>query len=100
MSSKVFGAILASALIVMPLAATAQQIDPETLFRNVRVFNGTSGQLSAPTNVLVRGNKIAAIGESSTSSGATVIEGGGRTLMPGLIDAHTHIMLEACRKWS
>ena len=66
----------------------------ETLFRNVRLFDGRSDRLSAPTNVLVRGNRIAAIGEAATAgAGATVIEGGGRTLMPGLIDAHAHIMM-------
>jgi len=64
----------------------------ETVFRNVRVFDGTSGTLSAPESVLVRGNEIAAIGVAASSPNATVIEGGGRTLMPGLIDAHTHLM--------
>jgi imidazolonepropionase-like amidohydrolase len=66
---------------------------PETLFRNVRVFDGVGPALSPPTDVLVRGNLIAAIGAGARSSGATVIEGRGRTLMPGLIDAHVHIPL-------
>ncbi|MGH8335296.1 MAG: amidohydrolase family protein, partial [Gammaproteobacteria bacterium] len=65
---------------------------PDTLFRNVRVFDSAHGTLSAPTTVLVRGNKIASVGDAAASSDATVIDGGGRTLMPGLIDAHTHIM--------
>jgi imidazolonepropionase-like amidohydrolase len=46
---------------------------------------------SAPTNVLVRGNVIAAVGSGRAGSGATIIAGNGRTLMPGLIDAHVHI---------
>jgi imidazolonepropionase-like amidohydrolase len=67
-----------------------------TVFRNVRVFNGTSASLSAPTTVVVRGTVIASIGGSVlTSPGATVIEGGGRTLMPGLIDAHWHSAMAA-----
>lgn len=68
-----------------------------TLFQNVRVFNGTTDSLSAPSNVLVRGNKIEKI---STSPIATdrradtrLIDGGGRTLIPGLIDMHWHAML-------
>jgi imidazolonepropionase-like amidohydrolase len=62
-----------------------------TVFRNVRVFNGTGAALSAPTTVVVRGSVIASIGGNApTVPGATVIEGGGRTLMPGLIDAHWH----------
>ena len=74
-------------------AALAQQAAPETLFRNVRVFDGKSERLSAPTDVLVRGGVIASIGGASAGAGATVIDGGGRTLMPGLIDAHWHTML-------
>ena len=42
--------------------ATASAPAPETLFQNVRVFDGKSATLSSPTSVLVRGNKIAAIG--------------------------------------
>jgi imidazolonepropionase-like amidohydrolase len=64
----------------------------ETLFRNGRVFDGNSAALSALTSVLVRGNKITAIGDAAQSASATVFDGGGRTLMPGLIDAHTHLM--------
>lgn len=73
-------------------AAGAQTLPAaETLFRNVRVFSGTGTSLSAPTNVLVRGNVIAAIGNAAAAPGATVIDGGGRTLMPGLIDTHVHM---------
>ena len=62
----------------------------EILFRNVRVFDGVSPRLSAPTDVLVRGNQIAGVGRGATST-ARVVEGAGRTLMPGLIDAHCHL---------
>jgi imidazolonepropionase-like amidohydrolase len=66
----------------------------ETLFTNVRVFDGTSPALSAPTSVLVRGKIIAAIGPAARKgAGTSVIDGRGRTLMPGLIDAHVHIPL-------
>jgi imidazolonepropionase-like amidohydrolase len=81
-----------------PNAADAQtaapagaEAPPEVLFRDVRVFDGTNANLSSRTNVLVRGNLIVAIGADSASPNATVIDGGGRTLMPGLINAHTHI---------
>lgn len=68
---------------------------PEVIFRDVRVFDGTSGGLSGPTAVLVRGNTIAAIGAGAipANPAATVIDGKGRTLMPGLIDAHVHMMM-------
>jgi imidazolonepropionase-like amidohydrolase len=65
------------------------------LFENVRVFDGTSERLSPPRNVLVVGNTIQTISEGPITPPAagtlTRIAGNGRTLMPGLIDAHTHL---------
>src|SRR5215471_18195306 len=68
-----------------------------TLFQKVRIFDGKSSDLSAPSNVLVRANRIERISTSpiAVDSGTRVIDGGGRTLMPGLIDAHWHAMLIA-----
>jgi imidazolonepropionase-like amidohydrolase len=66
------------------------------LFQGVRIFDGKSGRLSDASHVLVRGNKIERISTSpipvDRRSDTQIIDGGGRTLMPGLIDAHTHIM--------
>jgi imidazolonepropionase-like amidohydrolase len=70
---------------------------PATVFENVRIFDVKSGQLSGPSHVLVRGNKIERISSSKIATDgmpdAVVIHGEGRTLMPGLIDAHWHAML-------
>jgi imidazolonepropionase-like amidohydrolase len=63
----------------------------QILFTNVNVFDGTSEGLLANANVLVEGNMIAAVSvDPIEADGATMIDGGGRTLMPGLIDAHRH----------
>jgi len=66
------------------------------LFENVRIFDGSSDRLSVSSNVLVVGNVIKQISSAPIASAPTTsvtrIAGGGRTLMPGLIDAHTHIM--------
>ena len=66
-----------------------------TLFVNVNVFDGASLSIRENVSVLVSGNKIAAIasGTMATPNGAKVIDGGGRTLMPGLIDNHVHIFM-------
>ena len=68
-----------------------------TLFENVRIFDGKSATLSPPSNVLVRGNRIERISSSpiptDRSATTVLIDGGGRTLMPGLIDMHWHTML-------
>jgi imidazolonepropionase-like amidohydrolase len=72
--------------------AQAQQ-SPAVLFQNVRIFDGKNGALSAPSNVLVRNNKIERISAAAITADAQVVNGGGRVLMPGLIDAHWHAML-------
>jgi imidazolonepropionase-like amidohydrolase len=68
-----------------------------TLFQNVRIFDGKSSTLSGPRNVLVRGNQIERISTdpipTDRSATTVLIDGAGRTLMPGLIDAHWHTML-------
>ena len=93
---------------------TTERENPEiTLFTNVTVFDGESGKLLDGHDVLVVGNLIREVRpgipagavsrpEASTGgfgagqgAGARVIDGGGRTLMPGLIDAHWHAMLAA-----
>jgi imidazolonepropionase-like amidohydrolase len=64
----------------------------DTLFQNVRVFDGRSERLSGPTDVMVRGKTITSIGPSQQhAAGTAVIDGRGRTLMPGLIDVHVHL---------
>jgi len=62
------------------------------LFNNVRILDG-SGQQPYAGSVLVQGNRIRAVGRSATALGsanATVIDGAGATLMPGMVEAHTH----------
>ncbi len=80
-----------SALIAFAAPAMAQA-PRETLIRDVRIFDGRSERLSAPTDVLIRHNTIAAIGATQgVAAGTALIEGRGRTLMPGLIDIHVHL---------
>jgi imidazolonepropionase-like amidohydrolase len=90
--------VVAAGLLLPSVAAVAQQAaDPVTLFENVRIFDGKGSTLSAPANVLIRGNKIERISPEpivvDRRADTRIISGGGRTLMPGLIDAHWHAML-------
>jgi imidazolonepropionase-like amidohydrolase len=68
-----------------------------TLFQNVRIFDGKSSTLSGPSNVLVRGKQIERISTAAVPGdlgvNTVVIDGGGRTLMPGLIDMHWHTLM-------
>jgi len=77
--------------------AEAQAPPPAAvIFENVRIFTGASAQLSSPSHVLVVGNTIKTISSAPIAdppaAPVTRIRGEGRTLMPGLIDAHTHLM--------
>ena len=83
-----------AAALAMVAAVSTAAIADDVLFENVRIFDGRGAELSPPSNVLVRGNLIDAISvEPIPAEDATRIDGGGRTLMPGLIDAHWHTML-------
>ena len=82
------------------LAPFATPAGPQpTLFQNVRIFDGRSATLSAPSNVLVRGNTIARISAGpitfEADANVRVIAANGRVLMPGLIDAHWHAFMAA-----
>ncbi|MCT9077367.1 amidohydrolase family protein [Streptomyces fulvoviolaceus] len=64
-----------------------------TLFTDVQVFDGT-GRDPFPAQVLVEGNRITEVADRiprDRRSEARVIDGGGGTLLPGLVDAHTHL---------
>jgi imidazolonepropionase-like amidohydrolase len=77
--------------------ASASAGDAVTLFENVRIFDGKGASLSTPSSVLIRGNIIERISTQpipvDRRADTRIIDGGGRTLMPGLIDAHWHAML-------
>lgn len=86
--------VLLLSLVMSAHAAAQAPAAAGTLFTNVRVFDGRSGNVSAPSHVLVQGNRIARISSAPIAApGAVVIDGQGRTLMPGLIDVHWHAML-------
>lgn len=63
----------------------------QTIIINVKIFDGTHEKLITGKDVLIENNLIKKIGSKLTAEGATVIDGGGRTLMPGMIDAHVHL---------
>lgn len=89
--------LIAIAALCLANAAHAAEPPALTLFENVRIFDGRSDKLTGAMNVLIRGNTIDVISENpipvEDASSATIVAGDGRTLMPGLIDAHWHAML-------
>jgi imidazolonepropionase-like amidohydrolase len=87
--------ILAAIFAFSNIASAQESTEPKRiLFTNVNVFDGVNDSLEMNTSVLVEGNLIAAVGPSiNLPEGSEVIDGGGRTLMPGIIEAHGHLML-------
>ncbi|WFU46161.1 metal-dependent hydrolase family protein [Sinorhizobium terangae] len=77
----------ASAQLQSPPPAPARPI----LFTNIRLFDGTSPTLREGVKVLVEGNRIKSVEDGGAPAEALTIDGAGGVLMPGLIDAHTHL---------
>src|ERR1051325_9301177 len=82
-----------SIVALLGLNATHAQTTRETLIRNATVLTITHGTLQN-TDVLLRNGKIAAIGKNLNAPNARIIDGTGKYVMPGIIDCHSHSMLD------
>ena len=81
-------------------AQSTTQSSTETLIKNATVLTITHGVLEN-TDVLIRRGKIAGVGKNlNASSSARVIDGTGKYVMPGIIDAHSHSMLDTINEGS
>lgn len=81
---------LLAILIALPLVAQERV----TLIRNATILTVTNGTI-ANGSVLIRGSKIAAVGANVTApANATVIDGTGKFVLPGIIDTHSHTGVE------
>nr|WP_319394500.1 amidohydrolase family protein [uncultured Desulfobacter sp.] len=70
------------------------EVTNKILITDVNIFDGNSEKLAMSMSVLIEGNKIAKIAKAIPGSGdMKIIEGGGRTLMPGFMDIHAHLYL-------
>src|SRR5881409_3971443 len=89
-------------LLCLFVATVAQTPAPQSyVLRPARIFDGESAQLHDGWVVVVRGEKIEAAGPVSSvriPAGARSIDLPGLTLMPGLIDAHSHVLLHPYRR--
>ena len=80
--------------VVLMAGSTAYAQSTETLIKNATVLTVTRGTLTN-TDVLLRNGKIAAVGKNlNASANARVIDATGKFVMPGIIDAHSHSMLD------
>ncbi|OHX64512.1 metal-dependent hydrolase family protein [Flammeovirga pacifica] len=79
-------------LFILLYVLTSYQLFAQngTLIKNVDVFDGKNEQLRKGVDVLIQGNKVHKIAKNIKADSVEVIEGNGKTLIPGLIDAHWH----------
>jgi imidazolonepropionase-like amidohydrolase len=88
-------ALLAAAVATSPAAAQPGPPPEPVLIRAGRVFDSERGVFLGARDILLRGNRIEAVGENlAAPAGARVIDLRAYTVLPGLIDAHTHLLLE------
>jgi imidazolonepropionase-like amidohydrolase len=88
--------VLAMIAAMLPSAIRAQQPSSKTyVLKAARMFDGKSNALATPGLVVVTGGKITAVGAGATiPADAEVIDLGDATLLPGFIDAHTHLTMQ------
>lgn len=99
--------VAALAVALLPaFAANAQTpattpTTPATVLKAAHLFDGRSGNLVSPGLVVVQGSKIVAVGANAAiPADARVIDLGDATLVPGYIDAHTHIASDHDDDWA
>jgi imidazolonepropionase-like amidohydrolase len=94
MKRLIFALAAAAMMFAAPVFAQQSAPKPKTLFTNVNVFDGVNEKRIMNASVLVEGNLIRQVSTGKIDApGATVIDGGGRTLMPGLTDVHWHMTM-------
>jgi len=88
--------VLAAACGLAVIAAVSQQKKAGKTYalKAARMFDGKSGDVTSPGLVVVVDSKIAGVGaNANVPAGAEVIDLGDATLLPGFIDAHTHVTM-------
>ena len=91
-ATRLLSILLWTAAAAWPRVAAEAETPSSILITNVDVFDGLSEEVARGQDVLIEGKLIREIGRDlQAPASATVIDGGGRFLMPGLIDMHSHL---------
>ncbi len=89
---RIAAAVLGSSLLACASAVFAQS--RTYVLKAERMFDSVSGRIATPGLVVVSNGVIQSVGGSSVPAGATQIDLGDATLLPGFIDAHTHLSFD------
>jgi imidazolonepropionase-like amidohydrolase len=97
-ASTFYSAVLLACLAWLtglPAAGQNAPAEPNIIVRGGKLFDPSSGRMIEHPVIAVSGNKIQSVseGEQASIPGATVIDLGNATLMPGLVDVHTHLTM-------
>ena len=96
------GASLAALGFAPRAQAQTEAARPPIIFANFRLFDGTSAELREGLRLFIEGDRIKGIeaGDVGAPEGARIIDCGGRTVMPGLIDAHWHTIFAGAERFN
>lgn len=92
-------------LVVFFCAGASGQADKSAdktcVLKAARLFDAKTGTLTSPGLIVIQGSRITAVGSAaSLPAGAKVLDLGDATLLPGFIDAHTHLTGESSDDWN
>jgi imidazolonepropionase-like amidohydrolase len=94
MNLKFISTTFLTGLVLLAVSVAADGTPRQILFKNVNIFDGKSDKLIQGKDVLIENNLIKSVGSGlAVAANVEVIDGGGKTLMPGLIENHAHLML-------
>jgi imidazolonepropionase-like amidohydrolase len=92
--NKAIGKVVITAALAISMSSAVFAVD-QTLIKNVKVWDGTSKNLSKTQDVLIEGELIKSIGTGlAVAADVEVIDGKGKTMIPGLIDMHSHLCIQ------
>jgi len=97
------GGVAAACLLANAVPAMAEGAAPAKLvvLKAAHLFDGRSGKLTEPGVIVIIGERIVGVGKDAAIPGdARVIDLGDATLLPGFIDAHTHLTMDHDDDWS
>jgi len=89
--------LLCSVLAIVPAPSLAAQ--QPTVLRAAAMLDVVKGQVVRPAVLVVEGGRIRSVGPGQLPAGARTVDLGDMTLLPGLIDAHTHLTFDISGDW-